>query len=99
WVSATFSRSLTAIASGRFEFASNRFSSASSALTLAAGAGSQTRRQGDRETRRPEDEEKLCLLSPCLPVSLSPCLSEGRNCTASATTWPLAPSVDTITNH
>ncbi len=34
----------------------------------------QTRRQGDKETR--SEENDFCSSSPCLPVSLSPCLQE-----------------------
>jgi error-prone DNA polymerase len=36
----------------------------------------ETRRQGDRETRRQGDKDALDLPSPCLPVSLSPCLAK-----------------------
>jgi tetratricopeptide (TPR) repeat protein/tRNA A-37 threonylcarbamoyl transferase component Bud32 len=50
------------------------------AMQLIAGrsldAFAETRRQGDKETGRQEEEQRAC--SPCLPVSLSPCLSSPR---------------------
>ncbi len=49
------------------------------ARALAGAKDGQTERQGDKETRRPGDKETLREnndeVSPCLPVSLSPCLS------------------------
>jgi hypothetical protein len=41
----------------------------------AAPAGPPKSGQGDKETRRQGDKERLDLPSPCLPVSLSPCLA------------------------
>ncbi len=51
----------------------------------------ETRRQGDKETGRQGDKEKTDdLTSPCLPVSLSPCLLDLPHTSFTEQQWPIA---------